>query len=218
MKETTLYAYLASIIISAITAYLFRKDLEKKGLIILLPYLVLVVLQETGVFIYRQLYTDAHTDIVYNIYRPVTVIVFYLLYIKIKFRDKVKKIMSWLLAVYLLCTIINFIFFQSISSANAYLGPAGGLIITSYGLVFLFFYFSLDDQSEEKKLWPLMMITFGVVTFYPVYNIVSVFRKYLQDYDATIHDISLYNLVGRLMSIFMYCCFAWAFYLCKKRN
>jgi hypothetical protein len=123
-----------------------------------------------------------------------------------------------LVIVYLLFTIVIFTFLQSIHTLNKFLGTSGGLLITTLGIFFLFFYFTLDNTVHEKQWRPMIPITIGLVTFYPVINISKAFDKYLLALDVTVFGTELYNLIPQLMSIFMYSCFARAFYLCRKIN
>ena len=126
--------------------------------------------------------------------------------------------MLGLLTIYLAFTLITYIFIQSIYTLNSYLTIVGGLSITCYGIFFLFYYFNLDNASAEKHWQPMILITIGVVTFYPVINISNAFHKYLLAYEATLFGLKLYQLIPQLMSIFMYGCFARAFYLCRNKN
>ena len=143
---------------------------------------------------------------------------FSILYYRIPFILIAKKVIILLLTIYLVFTIVTFTLLQSIFTFNEYLGTAGGLLITCCGIFFLFFYFTLDDAKQEKQWRPMILITIGLITFYPVFNIAITFNKYLRDYEVSLFGIPLYNLIPQLMSIFMYCCFARAFYLCRKKS
>ncbi|HEX2629337.1 MAG TPA: hypothetical protein VHM26_10000, partial [Chitinophagaceae bacterium] len=80
-----------------------------------------------------------------------------------------------------------------------------------------FNYFKLDNPAEEKKWLPMLWITIGIVTFYPVVNISFTLYWQLQSYNnTTIGGIKIHQIIPRVMSIFMYSCFAWAFHLCRK--
>src|SRR5690606_8798004 len=105
-----------------------------------------------------------------------------------------------------------------ISIFNNYISLCTGFMITLCGLLFLFNYFKLDNPAEEKKWLPVIWITIGLVVFFPVVNISFALYKHLLAYQATIFGQKLYRLIPQLMSIFMYTCFARAFYLCQKKN
>ena len=218
MKTFILFFYLSSILFSAIMAFIYRKGLKRRNLFILLPYLFLVAIQEIGVYFYIRQSPTASTGIIYNIYRPITVLVFSALYYRIPFKPQMKKIILVLLSIYLIFAAVTFTFLQSIFTFSNYAGTVGGLIITCYGIFFLFFYFDLDNTTQEKQWQPMILITIGLVTFYPVINISNAFHKHLLAYEATLFGMRLYNLIPQLMSIFMYGCFARAFYLCRNKN
>jgi hypothetical protein len=65
---------------------------------------------------------------------------------------------------------------------------------------------------------PVIWITIGIVVFYPVVNISFAFYTHLVSYRSDFLGIKLYKVIPQLMSIFMYSCFNYAFYLCKKKN
>jgi hypothetical protein len=216
MQSFIFFTYLSCILVSVIFAFIYRDDLKRHGLFIFLPYLIFVFIQELGIYFYLLQYPDARTGIFYNIYRFITVMVFSFLFYHIPFKIQIKKIILLFFSIYLIFTFITFFFIHSIFTLNNYLGTAGGLIITSYGIFFLFFYFALDNVLLEKRWRPQILITIGLVTFYPVINIANAFDKYLLALDAKIFGIEIYNFIPQVMSIFMYSSFARAFYLCRK--
>jgi hypothetical protein len=218
MAATTIidFIYNISLLCSAVMAIIFRKYLGGRRLTILLPYLIYVFIQEGVLDIGRKLGYFSSNSVVYNIYRPVTVIVFSWIYYSIPFMRPVRKLIIWLTLVYLLLTLINYCFIESILATSSYLILARGLVITFYGVMFLFRFFYLDNLDEEKYWRPLIWITIGVVTFYSVISISGSFQKYLAVGNSTLHGLTLYRLIPQLISIFMYGCFSYAFYLCKK--
>jgi hypothetical protein len=218
MKEVIFFIYLGSILFSAGMAFVYRKYLRSRQLFIFVPYLFLVFIQEICVYFYLRQSPTASTGIIYNIYRPITVLVFTILYYRIPFNAPNRKLIIWLLAAYFAGVIITYSFIHSIFILNSYLSLAGGFVITCCGIFFLFNYFNLDNPAEEKHWLPVILITIGVVTFYPVINISNAFHKHLLAYQATVFGLKLYQLIPQVMSIFMYGCFARAFYLCKKKN
>jgi hypothetical protein len=129
-----------------------------------------------------------------------------------------KKLIAGTTLLYLLAAAVNYSFFESIFSPSSYLPLARGFAITFYGLLFLSRYFNLDSSTEEKFWRPLLWITTGIVTFYPVISISVTFQKILAVNQATLYGLKLYQVIPQIMSIFMYSCFSYAFYLCRKKN
>jgi uncharacterized membrane protein len=129
-----------------------------------------------------------------------------------------RKLTVWLTAIYLAVVLINYCFLESIFTTSSYLTLTRGFVITFYGILFLSRYFHLDNLSEEKYWRPLLWITIGIVIFYPVISISVNFQKYLAADNATLYGLKLYNVIPQVLSIFMYSCFSYAFYLCKKKN
>lgn len=210
--------YLVCLFMSSITAFIYRKELKSRQLSFFIPFLFLLFIQELSVIIYILKYPASSTGIVYNIYTPVSTLVFSLFYCRIPFNSPARKLITALLIVYLAATLFTYCCIQSIYIYNNYISLAGGFLIALCGILFLFNYFKLDNAQEEKKWLPVLWITIGVVAFYPVVNISFALYKYLVAYRATISGMKLYRLIPQLMSIFMYSCFIRAFYLCKKKN
>ena len=216
MKLASSLFYLTAILFSILMAFTYRRYLRKRHLIILLPYLIYVFVQETTLWLLYYLDYYKTNAIVYNIYRPINVIVFFWVYYNIPFLIPYRKLIGWLTAIYLLATLLNYCFIESILSQDRYLALARGFVITFYALLFLFRYFQLDNREEEKYWRPLLWITTGIAIFYPVVSISLSFQKYLAADSATLYGVKLYNVIPQVMSIFMYSCFSYAFYLCRK--
>jgi hypothetical protein len=217
MKPTLNVAYLASILFSAVMAFIYRKGIRSRGLIILLPYLFYIFAQEVTLLIIANLKLIKSNAIVYNIYTPLAVIVFVWFYYHIPFMKSMRKLMAGTLAAFLILTLINYCFVESIFTTSSYMALFSSFIITFSGILFLFQYFNIDNPEEEKYWHPLVWITVGLVIFYPVFSISFSFRKYLYAYNATLYGMKLYHIIPQVMSIFMYSCFSYAFYLCKKK-
>ena len=218
IAEIILFLYLAGILFSAVMAFIQRKAIMSRRISILLPYIILVFIQETIFALAIYFDYKVSNAIVYNIYRPVSVIVFFWIYYHIPFMAPFRRLMLWLTVIYLGVVLINYFFIESIFTVSSYLTLVRGFVITMYGILFLVRYFNLDNLSEEKYWRPLIWITIGIVIFYPVISISINFQKYLAEASATLYGFKLYQIIPQVMSIFMYSCFSYAFYLCKKIN
>ena len=218
MQEALHITYLACLLGSAVTALVYRKEIRSRQLSPFIPYLFLLFVQELIMFFYSQTYPNQSTGFYYNLYTPVNALFFAWFYASIPVNASIRKLIIILSAVFLAATIFTYVCIQSIYIYNTYLGLSGGLLISLCGILFLFNYFRLDNHKEEKRWLPVIWITIGIVTFYPVVNISFALYKHLLAYQATIFGMKLYRLIPQLMSIFMYGCFIRAFYLCKKKN
>lgn len=211
--------YIASLLFSAVAAVLSYKHLKSRRLVIFIPYLILLFIQEVAVFLYYREDRTRSTALVYNISRPVTAMFLAYLYYQVSFNKPFRKPIIILVTSYLTAFAVVFLRIQSIHTFNNYLNLAGGLVITCCAIFFLFNYFKLDNPVEERKWLPMLWITIGIVTFYPVVNISFTLYWQLQSYNnTTIGGVKIHQIIPRVMSIFMYGCFAWAFYLCRKKT
>ena len=210
--------YLSSILSCAIVAYALRKSLPGRKLFIFVPYLFYVFTQELSLWIAQSYNSAASTNLVYNIYRFLTVFLFGYVYYSIPLMAPLRKIILWMAILYLLAFIVIHGFFDSILNSNGYLVLMRGIVISFFGIFFLFRYFHLDNRSEEEFWMPVLWVTVGIIIFYPVTGISTGFQKYLSDNNATFAGFKLYQLIPQVLSIFMYGCFTYAFYLCKKKS
>jgi hypothetical protein len=210
--------YLAGLLFSAIIAIINKKALESRQLSFFIPYLTFIFLQELGVFIFSQFDKQTSTGIVYNISRLIVSSSFAYIFYSLPVNFSVRKYIMWLQTIYLAIAVVTYIFIAPIKDFNRLLSSGSGLVITIYAIIFLINFFNLDNSAEEYKWSPVTWIAVGVVVFYPVVNISLVFYKEISKLNANILGTPLFNAVPRLMSIFMYGCFAYAFYLCKKKN
>jgi len=218
IQEILFIVYIASLLFSAVAAVANHRYLKSRRLVIFIPYLILLFVQELALYLYLKKYPNNSTALVYNIYRPVAACIFAYLYYTVPFNRTFRKVIIILVTAYLTAFAVVFTRIQSIYTYNNYLNLAGGLVITCCAIFFLFNYFKLDNHSEEKKWLPVLWVTIGVVTFYPVVNISFTLYWQLQSYNnTTIGGIKIHQIIPRVMSIFMYGCFAWAFYLCRKK-
>ena len=212
--------YLACLFFSALTATRLSKHLESRQASVFIPFLWYVAIQELysacgAIFDFLSVGQSA---VIYNLYRPLATSFFVIFYYRLPVNVPVRRLIAWMYGVYLAVLVISFLFIQPITIYNSYLSLSSGFVITFCGIFFLFNYFNLDDTAEERKWLPVVWITIGITTFYPVVNISFSFYKLIVAYRAGIFGIPLYQFVPRIMSIIMYSCFSYAFYLCKKKN
>lgn len=219
VKESIFLVYEIVILTSAVASLLWWKDLRNKQLLWFVPYLWYVFLQEFfSHHFYKQLFGSGSNDIVYNIYRFVTVLFFSRIYYRLPFMKLFRKYIAGMAILYGLAFFIIFGFLQSIFTYNGYLGLARGFVVSVTGLFFLFAYFHIDNRQEEKFWQPWLWITMGILLFYPVVSISLTFMQHLLALDTSLWGIRVYNLIPQLMSIVMYSFFTYAFYLCKRKN
>jgi hypothetical protein len=209
--------YLSCLLFSFLIGFINRKALQNRQLSIMVPYLFLVFVQEVCVMIFRQTHPGQSTGIVYNIYRPITVCVFAWIFYHIQINQAARKPILWIVSIYLGAVVAIFLFVSSIRIYNSMLSLGAGIAMTLFGILFLFNYFDIDNDEEEKKWMPVIWITAGILLFYPVVNFAFAFYQLIVLKNATIHGTYLYNAIPRILSILMYSGFAYAFYLCRKK-
>jgi hypothetical protein len=208
--------YLSCLFLSFLIGFINRKALQRRQLSLLVPYLLLVFVQELTIYIIRETYAKPDVVVVYNIYRPITVCMFAWVFYYLPLKRFYRKAIPWITIIYLVTTFSIFLFKSSIWTYNIQLSFAGGIALTLFGILSFFDYFNLDSATEEEKWRPVLWITAGIVIFYPIVNISFAFYKDIFAMNATIFGVYLYNAIPQILSIIMYSCFAFAFYLCRK--
>jgi hypothetical protein len=218
MKQALFFTYISCLLLSAATAIIYRRYLIGRRLTIMAFYLPLLFIMEVYLAWHLHEWPDKSNDFAYNIYKPINVIVFAALYYSIPAMSRFRKLIVGITAVYLFIIIAAYAFIVPINVANTSITLARGICITFFAVFYLMSLLLLDNLAETKFWKPLTWITIGVLTFYPVVSISIGFYHYLRDYNATLFGLKLYQIVPQLMSIFMYSCFTYAFYLCKKKS
>ena len=211
------FAYMGALLLSALLSIIYRKYLSRWHLSIMAIYLPLLFVLEvyTGLRLYVW---HESTAAVYNIYKPVSVIVFAIFYYYLPTMGRFRKAIIGITVVYLVAIILTFTFFKPLTVNNTYITLARGACISFFAIFFLMSIFLLDNPAEENFWQPVLWITIGVLVFYPVISIAVGFEELLRNSEATVGGIKLYQAIPRLMSIFMYSCFSYAFYLCKRKS
>ena len=181
-------------------------------------YLPLLFIMEVYLGWHLRQWPTRSNDFAYNIYKPVNVIVFASLYYSLPIMSRFRKLIIGITAVYLVIIIIAYSFIVPIDVSNTSITLARGMCITFFALFYLISLLLVDNIAATKFWLPLTWMTIGILTFYPVTSISIGFYQYLRDYNATVFGLKLYQVVPQLMSIFMYSCFTYAFYLCKKKS
>jgi hypothetical protein len=209
--------YLICLLFSVVMAFASLRYLKDRQILSLFFYLLYVCVQEAIVFYIRTKYPTSSTAVIYNLYRPISVCFFAFFFYRIPFNASVRKLIVTMTVLFLVIAFVTFLYIQPLRLYNPYLSLASGMVITFCGIFFLFNYFNLDNRYEEEKWRPVFWITIGIAAFYPVVNISYAFYFLIKYYKAAIFGDALYASVPRIMSIFMYSCFAYAFYLCRKK-
>jgi len=216
MKDIIFYTYMGCLLLSAVAAVAYSRFLGRWKLTIMTFYLPLLLLME--VYTAIRAANDKSNYLVYNIYRPISVIVFAYIYYSIPIMSRFRKMIIGITIFYLLLLAVAYSFIVAIQESNTSLTLARGICIT-FPAVFYLISLLLLDTVEEQRFWqPLTWITIGVLVFYPVISMSVGFQNYLYDNNATVLGFKLYQVIPQLMSIFMYSCFTYAFYLCKRKS
>lgn len=218
MKQAIFVAYISCLLLSGITAVIYVRHLTRWKLSIMAVYLPLLFIMEVYLSWCLDHWPGKSNDFVYNLYKPVSLVVFAAMYYSVPIVARFRKMIVWIMSVYLVLNAVAYSFMIPIQESNTSLTLARGMSITFFAVFFLIGFLSLDDVEEQKFWQPLNWVTTGILLFYPVSSISTGFYPQLRDSAATLFGMKLYQIIPQLMSIFMYSCFTYAFYLCKRKS
>ena len=149
---------------------------------------------------------------------PLTTAFFSFLFYKSDINKKTRPVILFLFCAYVAALIIVHFYLPIKNPFNIYFLLAGGFVVTCCAIFFLYNYFTLDSIADQRKWQPLVWISTGIVIFYPLYSITLALRKQIYLNNIRIFGLLLYQAMPQILSLFMYSCFAYAFYLCRQTN
>lgn len=218
LRDILWIIYALAILLSAVIAIVHRKWFAERLLLPFIPFLLYVFIQELVLETGYRLELIISNAAVYNLFRLITVVFFGVLYSRLPFMKVMQRPILLLVIFYFIFFLVNFTLIQSLTEQSSYMVLARSLVVSLFAIFFLFRYFHLDERKQAEFWSPWVWITTGIIVFYPVVSISQTFQQYLYKYDARFYGFKLYQLIPQVMSIFMYACFSYAFYLCKKRR
>ena len=127
-----------------------------------------------------------------------------------------RRMLDWGMAIYIIATLITYTFYMKPEQFSTWLFLLGGFIVALAGLFFLFSYFLLDNNAKESILAPVVAISIGFIAYFSVLSITVALINQILVYNLQVGGIMLHNFLPRMMSIILYLCFAYAFFICRK--
>jgi hypothetical protein len=209
--------YIYAILFCLLVALANYKFLRVSALAGFLPFIFLTLLVEL-VAVYYKYNLDQSNAWLYNSYLVIQVAFFTWLYYQNIENPRFRQIIRILSVLFFGGVMVTYIFLDTITSFNPAIFVIGGIIITLFAVLFLLYFFSLENIVAEDKLYPLIYVTIGIVAYFAVCSLTITLYKYLKIYNLEIAGTKLYNLVPRLLSIFMYLIFAYSFYVCRRKK
>ncbi len=205
--------FIYCIVLAILVGSIYYDHLKPSRLHLFLPFLVLTLLVEL-LGLYMK-YLDKSNSILYNVFIMIQVLFSTWFFTKAGISPSLRKFLNGALIVYLFAILLHYIFLPA-SPFSTWLFLLGGLLVVLAGLFFLLNFFLLDNRSKEMVYSPVIPVAMGLIAFFSVCSIVFSFLPQIKYYDLEIGGEKLYNFLPRMMSIILYLCFAYAFFLCRK--
>jgi hypothetical protein len=153
-----------------------------------------------------------------HIYTILEFLLLSLFYIKILKGQLARNIIKFLMILFPLLCIINFLFFQSIFRFNTYTRPLEVLLIMAYSLT----YFAQANEANEVKEWSsnsLIWVNIGILLYFSGALFVYSFSNLTTAYTSPKYkflNLFIWDIHAALL-LCMYLLFSWGFYICRKR-
>jgi hypothetical protein len=138
-------------------------------------------------------------------------------YIKVLKEPLAHKVIKFLLVLFPLICVLNFIFFQSIYRFNTYTRPLEILIIMGYSLA----YFAQTNESDNEKKWSsnaLNWVNTGILLYFSGALFIYSFSNLTTAYTSPKYyalNLFIWNIHATLL-LGMYLLFSWGFYICNR--
>ncbi len=139
--------------------------------------------------------------------------IFILSYFRTIFENPlIKKILLFIIALFPILCIINFVFLQSIYTFNTYTRPLEAILITFFCLLYLYKGNFTEDWMNKPSSW----FNMGILIYFPVACIIFILSNYLAVYgDNKAMTTMVWNLHAVLV-LLMYLLWSRGFYLLKN--
>lgn len=177
------------------------------------PFLLLTVLVEWGVYLTTRAFGSFNNHWIYNIFILIEFLFYYVLYGQLLMGEKIKRFIQWWIPVFILLAVLNWVFFQGFLRYDTYTVMLGSFVL----LVLVFFFFNELMLSAERislLRYPPFWISIGLLTFYSGQFITLAFFEYMIRTNnfsfATVLNFSM-----RYLNVILYTCYIVAF-LCKR--
>ncbi len=93
-----------------------------------------------------------------------------------------------------------------------------GLLMTCLSFLFLFFVLKVNDLSVIRRMQPALWVTAGILAFFPMVTVLFAVSDIIRFEKVRIFGVYLDNFIPQVLSLIMYGCFAYSFYLSKWRQ
>lgn len=139
-------------------------------------------------------------------------------YIKILKDPLARNIIKFLMLIFPVLCVINFLFFQSIFRFNTYTRPLEVLLIMAYCLT----YFAQANEANDIKAWSsnsIIWINIGILLYFSGALFVYSFSNLTTAYTSPKYklvNLFIWDIHAGLL-LCMYLLFSWGFYICRKK-
>lgn len=196
----------------AVAVY-FHRWLRNSPFRYFIPFLAYTLITE----ILATLVWSQHNGWLYNLYilvQPAFIAAFFSSMLQDRLLRRI--ILTTLLFYYGFCvySFINTPF----SKFNILVFSLDGLLMTCYSFLFLFFVLKVNDLLLIRKMQPALWITAGILAFFPMTTVLFGVSGIIRFENVTVFGVYLDNFIPQVLSLIMYSCFAYSFYLSKCRQ
>jgi len=212
----TISYYIYFQILSLLLSIYFYKGLKFFNLLGFIPLLAIVCITEiAAVNAFKFGWTG--NLLIYNIYviisTPVTMYVFLQM---LGYKGLTRSIYICIGALLFIFTILNFLFVQGWEKFDTYSLIFVEFIIAMLALLVIARLFQEDDSVILLNKHPYFWISASTLIFSAVTLIVCGLQQFLLLKKIQLGGVQIYRAIMPAINVFLYGCYGYAFYLCRK--
>jgi len=202
--------YIIIILISFVASLLGLRLKENRTLpLVLFPFFLLLTaaVEYTG---WKLSQTARHTLLLYNLFSCFE-FVFYLFFFICIVKKKTKKILFFVLPLYLIVTLLNIFFFEGKNGFHGYTYMLGCTLIVVFSISYFYFLFRFPETGRLVKnpfFWIGTALLFYYTCSFSLYGLQNYIIKTMTYYDKIL------EVTGDVLNVLLYTLFSVGF-LCK---
>jgi len=203
-------------LLSLVSALAFYKGLKSFKLLGFIPLLLVVCITEG--FATNAVFFGWDSNIlIYDLYVIIsTPIIMYIYLQMLGYTHFTRKIFIAIATLLFIFTVLNFTFVQGYVKFDTYSLILVEFVTAILSLITIAKLFQDDDGSIALNHHPYFWISASTLIFSAVTLIVLGLQQFLALKNVQIGGVRIYAVIMPMINVFLYGCYSYAFYLCKK--
>jgi len=213
----TIHYYIYFQLLSLLFAICFYKGLKRFKILGFIPLLFIVCITEL-IAVNTTFFGWANNNLlIYNLYVIVSTPVTAYIFLRMLGYQGLKRSLYISMGVLLFTfTVLNFLFVQGQVNFNTYSLILVEFVIAMLALLVIARLFREDDSTILLNHHPYFWISASTLIFSAVTLIVLGLQQFFLLKRIQIGGVQIYRVIMPAINVFLYSCYSYAFYLCRK--